>query len=149
MSNRMMKYAGIGAVAVVILLVAAFGATQVFAHPGGGANGGESVLPEEYKEAMKEGIASALGMTVEEFEAAKEDGQSLRDIAEAQGITEEELREIKQTVREEVIAQALADGAITQEQADQLLQGKPRRGHGGGGGQPGNGGPPPADGDGA
>ena len=63
-------------------------------------------------------IAEALGMTVEELEAAHDEGKSAWDIAQEQGLTEEEFSTMMSDTRSAVLEQALADGTITQEQAD-------------------------------
>lgn len=54
------------------------------------------------------------------------DGEEL--LAEALGITVEELQVAKEAVRIAAVEQAVADGLITQEQADQILSGEGRRG---------------------
>ena len=105
-------------------------------------------------------LATALGITPEELQAAKEEVKA-RVIAEAVAsgeITQEEAdamaarqalqeyqRDLKQQEYEAMIAQAVTDGAITQAQADLLLSeqgpgffgpgmdGGPRGGHMGGG----------------
>ena len=92
---------------------------------------------------MKTAVADALGMTVEELDAAQADGQRLPEIAAAQGVEMSAVQEAVQAAHEAAIAQAVADGLITQEQADQLLNhggfgmGGP---HGGKGGPRGHGG---------
>src|SRR5688572_18091539 len=104
-------------------------------------------VSEEFRTFMRERIqaalAEALGMTVEELEAAKEAGQSPRDLAEEKGIDLETLRETMEATRLQAIEDALAQGLITQEQADWLSTHNPR-GHRGGfgrGGRGGQGGP--------
>ncbi len=85
-------------------------------------------------------LADLLGLTVEELEAAKEDG-SIRDLVEASGLTQEEIQAAMEEAHDAAVAQAIADGVITQEQADQL-EDMPQRGHGGPrGGHGGSGGP--------
>ncbi len=54
------------------------------------------------------------------------DGDEL--LAEALGITVEELQAAKEAVRVAAVEQAVADGLLTQEQADQILSGEGRRG---------------------
>lgn len=89
---------------------------------------------------MKTAVADALGMTVEELDAAQAGGQRLPEIAEAQGVELSVVQEAVQAAHEAAIAQAVADGLITQEQADQLQnrgpgfggRGGPRGHHGGG-----------------
>jgi hypothetical protein len=84
-------------------------------------------------------LAGLLGLSAEELEAAKEEG-SIRDLVEASGLTQEEIMTAMQEARETAVAEAVADGVITQEQADQLEAmpgrggfGGPRGGHGRGG----------------
>lgn len=67
-------------------------------------------------------LAEALDLTVEEFEAAISSGERLSTLAEAAGVSMEELGEILMSFRSEAIAQALAEGKITQEQADEMLE---------------------------
>ena len=60
-------------------------------------------------------MADVLGLTVEEFEAARED-RSLRDLLA--NITPAELQESMQAAFEEALQQAVADNVITADQAD-------------------------------
>ena len=95
--------------------------------------------------------AKALGMTVEELQAAREAGKSMADILEEKGLTAAEVRTAQQAAYEEAIQQAVSDGVITQEQADLILSnGSGMRGlpglepfgkDGGRGGRGGHGGP--------
>jgi hypothetical protein len=99
-------------------------------------------VSEEFRTYMKGQMqavmAEALGMSVEELQAAEEAGQNPRDLAEERGIEAETLRETMQAARLEAIEQAVSDGLITQEQADWLSTHNPRGGRGGmGGGRPG------------
>lgn len=74
----------------------------------GGLGGGDSVLAPY--------IADALGVTVEEYQAAIEDG-TLRDLLEAQGIdSHEEMR----AIMEEAYEAAVADGVIAEEMQDRI-----------------------------
>jgi hypothetical protein len=117
----------------------------------------EQIAMMEAREALKnyiekdELMAKALGITVDELEAAKEEGQRMPDLLEELGIDPEDFEANMQAVHEEVLQQAVEDGIITQEQADQILEnGLPgKRGPGGRGrvprgeegfpGRPGNG----------
>ena len=100
--------------------------------------------------AIKQAMADELGMTVEELEAAKEDGSSLEELAEANGTTVDAVREAAQAEKEAQVQAALDAGEITEEQAEQLLNGGGRRGGPRGGGEgggrrgPGGNGQPPA-----
>jgi hypothetical protein len=66
--------------------------------------------------------AKALGITVDDLNAAHEDGQRLPDLIEELGFTQEEFEANMQTLREETLQQAVQDGVITQEQADLMLE---------------------------
>lgn len=85
--------------------------------------------------------AQALGITPEELQAAREAGQSHRELIEELGLDRATLRENMQSAHEAAIQQAVADGVITQEQADQIQSGEGRgkfggpRGHGSPGGK--------------
>ena len=59
-------------------------------------------------------VAEALGMSVDELQAALADGQSLADLMTAKGLTAETLQANLQTAYEAAIARAVADGVITQ-----------------------------------
>ncbi len=83
--------------------------------------------------------AAALGISVEELEAARADGTRLPDLAEELGVELADVRTAVQTAREDAINQAVADGLISQEQADQALS-HPGAGFGGRGGRGGRGG---------
>lgn len=91
---------------------------------------------EGMRETMKEAMAEALGVTVEDLEAAKADRTSIRDLAEAQGVDFAEVQAAMEAAHQEAVQEALAAGTITQEQADQMLErGFGKRGHGRHGGK--------------
>lgn len=68
-------------------------------------------------------LAEALGLTVDELEAALAGGQSLADLMTAQGIDSATLMANAQAAYEAAVQQAVADGVITQAQADAILAG--------------------------
>lgn len=82
-----------------------------------GRDGG---LLHEYIEVA---LAEALGVSVEELQEMKADGLNLRDYADENGLSDEALADLMKEVHTNAIKAALADGAITQEQADMLLEG--------------------------
>jgi hypothetical protein len=93
-------------------------------------------------------IAEQLGLTVEELAAAKDEGTRIFDLAEAQGVDMETVITAVSDARTAAIEAAVADGTITQAQADILLShdgpgfgGRGHGGRGGHGGQGGHGGP--------
>lgn len=64
-------------------------------------------------------LADVLGLTVEELEAARADGSLYDTLA---NITPAELQARMQAAMEAAVQQAVADGAITQAQADLILE---------------------------
>ncbi|MGI9614131.1 MAG: hypothetical protein ACR2QO_14570, partial [Acidimicrobiales bacterium] len=79
---------------------------------------------EARKAERLEGIAGAIGITVDELEAAKESGQTLAEIA---GDNLDGLVEYLTTEATAKIDEAVAEGRITQEQADEKLDGLSER----------------------
>jgi lambda repressor-like predicted transcriptional regulator len=67
-------------------------------------------------------IAEALGITVSELDAAREDGQRLPDLMDELGVESEAFEANMRTLREEALEQAVDDGVITQDQAEELLE---------------------------
>lgn len=107
--------------------------------PGGPGQGFGSGLVDS--NVMHQAIADALGLSVEEFEAARDAGTTLYDLAAERGVDLAVVREAMLTVRTDAINAALAEGTITQEEADWLLS-RPGPGAGSGYGQGGfHGGP--------
>lgn len=88
----------------------------------------EQVAMMEARQALQnyiekdEMVAKALGITVEELEAAQEDGIRLPDLMEDLGIEQEDFEANMKAIYEEILQQAIDDDIITQEQADQLLE---------------------------
>jgi hypothetical protein len=96
-------------------------------------------------EYMQQAMAEAVGLSVEEFEARHNAGETFYQIALAEGFTAEEIPALMQAAREKGLDAAVAAGAITQEQAEWMSS----RGFGRGGmmGGYGNGECPMFDGD--
>ncbi|MCI0393307.1 MAG: hypothetical protein L0332_33590 [Chloroflexi bacterium] len=140
----------LGIAAVVVVVVLALGAAVAFAYPAAqdgddpaasaGGNGPCEVSREVMAqiidpEAMKATLAGALGLTVEELEAARAEGQGLVEIAEAQGVERAEVQATMEAARAEAIQEAAGEGLISDEQAECLLglEWPQRRDHFGGG----------------
>ena len=74
---------------------------------------------------MFEKKAEILGITVDKFKDGWAEGKTLKDIAEEQGITQEQLQERMRERKEEYMREHLntlvEEGVISQEQADQKL----------------------------
>lgn len=69
-------------------------------------------------EPMQAAIAEALGLTVEDLDAAYEEGKTPWDLAEEQGLSEDEFSTLIFDARQAGLEQAVADGTISQEMAD-------------------------------
>jgi len=88
----------------------------------------EQVALMEARQALKnymekdEVLAKALGISVDELETAKEDGKRISDLLEELGIDQETFQANMQIAHEETLQQAVEDGIITQEQADQISE---------------------------
>ena len=92
----------------------------------GGMMGGRG-----YKFSQNEGLlhdyilsafANAVGLSVDQVNTRLANGETLRDIAIAQGTTVADLPALANQVRQDALNQAVADGVLTQTQADNLLQ---------------------------
>ena len=147
--DKLVKTVGIATAALTLSVVTIIGAVSAQEPTDDGQTGrrgpkGNSELHaylhnEDVRGQMQSAIAEALGITVEELEAAKENGQSIRDLAEAQGVELSELQEARKAALIEAVEEAVDEGTITQAQADQMLERiengnvrkGPRRGRGG------------------
>ena len=70
---------------------------------------------------MIAGFAEAFNLDVVDLQARIDGGETMYDVALELGYTQESFSELMVTVRTDAINQALADGVITQEQADWML----------------------------
>jgi hypothetical protein len=87
-------------------------------------------------------LAEALGISVSEFQAAQDEGQRIPDLLDELGISQDDFQTAVDAAHDAALAQAVSDGVITQEQADQLAESDKGQGDGGkrGPGGPGEGG---------
>ncbi len=67
-------------------------------------------------------VAQALGLSVEEVQQACAEGKTLADLLEQQGMDRRTFVQALQQAADEALQQAVADGVITEEQADALRQ---------------------------
>lgn len=67
-------------------------------------------------------VAGALGMTVDELQAELQQGKKLDEIAQEKGITADELHKKLVEARIQEIQQAVKDGKISQDKADEMIQ---------------------------
>jgi polyhydroxyalkanoate synthesis regulator phasin len=70
------------------------------------------------KDGRLEMLAETLGMSIEDLQAALDEGQTVQEIAESQGVDLEQVAIDKVTER---LQQAVENGKLTQEEADQKL----------------------------
>ncbi len=77
---------------------------------------------DSMEETMHPAIAEALGMSESDFEAEMDAGKTMFDIAAERGIDTNTVWDTMQTARADALKQAVADGTITQEQADWMSQ---------------------------
>ena len=68
-----------------------------------------------------EAVQELLGLDADELRAARESGSSLAQIAEQQGVSLDELTSTIVAAADEHLDEAVADGRISQEEADQKL----------------------------
>jgi len=66
--------------------------------------------------------ADKLGMTVEDLQTQLKDGKTVADLAKEKGVDLQTIVDAFMASRQEKLSQAVADGKITQEQADQMLE---------------------------
>jgi hypothetical protein len=120
----------VGSVLAVVLLgamvvVPAFAQEETPEAPYGGHGRGFGLWGGSWT--MFDTAAEALGLTPEELFAELHAGNTLEEIAEAQGVELEAVQEAMNAARaeamRETIEQAVEDERITQEQADWLLEG--------------------------
>ena len=76
---------------------------------------------------LEEETAGILGMTVDELQDALAGGTRLGQLVEDAGLTLQEFKETMDAALPDIVAQALEDGAITEAQADFILENGLRR----------------------
>ena len=122
---------------VLVAVVALVGATAIYAQ--GPANNGAAGQPAANRSGLNAAnesglglmavdeadmhavIADALGMSLDEFEAAIAAGETPATLALELGIDLDVIQEAMDAAHEAAFEQAVADGLITQEQADWIL----------------------------
>lgn len=83
---------------------------------------------------MLQAWADAFEMKVEDLQARLDQGDTMWTIAQEKGLSQEAFYQLRQEVRSTAIQAAVADGVITQEQADWMLSHQGGRGGRGAGG---------------
>lgn len=120
----------VGSLILVLVLVGAIGASVAYAQDdtpptpfdGRGPKDGHGL-----RGAVLGAAADALDMTTDELKSALQGGQTLEQIADQAGVDIETVKSAMDAARDEEIRarieQGLADGALSQEKADWLLEG--------------------------
>jgi len=75
-----------------------------------------------YQGTMPSILAEELGMTLDELSAALAEGKTVAEIAAQQDVTLEDLVAALVSERAGDLSQAVADGRLTQEQADEMVE---------------------------
>lgn len=134
--SKWIKIAGLVVAGLVVLAGALFGGATIAnaqtptpapVPPYGGGYGPRGMVGSgygimaQYRNQIHAAIAEALGLSVEEFEAAIAAGKKLPQIASEQGVASADVWAAARAAREAAIQQAVADGVITQEQANWML----------------------------
>lgn len=139
MKNKMLIV--LGGLLAALLVVGVIGATSAYALE-------PSNLPQHgrgpgwhgfrFSDAELEAVAKVLGMTPDEVSSALQAGKTLQDLAAEKGVAIEDVQAALQAVRvaemRDAIAQAVANGTMTQEKANWLLEGLDKGFIGGGDG---------------
>ena len=93
--------------------------SQMHGQMGGQMDG---LMSEDMEETMHAAIADALGMSEADFEAEMNAGKTMFDIATEQGVDVNTVWTAMQSARADAVQQAVANGTLTQEQADWMSQ---------------------------
>ena len=86
---------------------------------GGGGNGMGVYFGQG---ALDDVVSDLLGLSAEDIHAQRLEGKSLAEIAASAGVSEEALVATLMAAKGEIIQQLVADGTITQERADFVIQ---------------------------
>jgi hypothetical protein len=78
--------------------------------------------PEAMRATMHAALADALGITVDELEAALAEGQSPMQLAQDLGLDFDALHEARLAAFDQALEAAVADGRLTQEEADLIRE---------------------------
>ena len=107
---------------VVLASVGLVAASSVFAQSSDNTQNTEKCRCGDRHQLRLDMKADILGVDIEEIQAMREAGKTFPEILDELGIDREEMKEKMQAARQAHIDQLVADGVITQEQADQRLE---------------------------
>ena len=131
----MKKYLSYAIFGIAVFALTAAGFASAYRGDGGGHRwgfGGKTDFDREaYRTEVFDQKSELLGISSEDLETRLEAGETFLEIAESQGVTEEELMAQKKALMTEKLAEklskAVADGDLTQEEADEKLAKKLER----------------------
>lgn len=108
-------------VGLIVLALGAYGVRVAF------AQGGQPPVPGRggygwMHDYVEQALATKLGLTEEQVEDQLSQGKTMYEIALDNGIAPEELADFMTEVHQEAFDKAVADGVITRERADWMLQ---------------------------
>lgn len=86
-----------------------------------GSGAGHGLLAE-YADVMHEAVADFLGISLDDLEEAMDQGRSMFALAAERDVDFAELRQVMVETRTEMIEEALADGVITESQAEWMME---------------------------
>jgi hypothetical protein len=119
---------GLGTSIVVIALIMTMGLSSLFADTQSEQDNDQSFICRCGEAAQKgfgvisEAIQKLLGMSREEIQEERQEGSSLLEIAESKDVTAEELIENILEAKKDRLEEAVEEGCLTQEQADERLE---------------------------
>ncbi len=90
--------------------------------PLGLAFGPRNGAKAEFRGKQLDELAQALGMSADELKAELQQGKKIADIAQEKGLTADQLRQKSLDARIQAIQQAVKDGKISQEKADEMIK---------------------------
>ncbi len=119
----------LGLLLVTGLLIVSFGGTTLSASPANDKTPGDTCtitggmlqMGGSCSADVCTTVCELLGITQDELQSLRQDGLSLAEIAAGYGVTEDELVEAIMAVKTACIQDLVADGTITQEEADIML----------------------------
>ncbi len=71
---------------------------------------------------MVDALAKALNLTPEQLQARIENGETPYEIAQSQGLSQEQIQQVMEDAHDQALDQAVEAGTLTQEQADWMDQ---------------------------
>lgn len=84
--------------------------------------GGKSPNMQKYLTIVEADVAKGLHLTSDQLQTKLQAGQSLSDIAKAQNVSDTQLQTLVKSAIQDALKQAVANGDMTQAQANQLSQ---------------------------